>query len=218
MMASSSVSRILTSPIHIIKLRNYGDGIDRRGAIELAKVLEGKDRRNESGRSFKGRKISNFVKNIVVKDELSAWDKVRKLWPVNIIPNGAGYEILRPEVKFSSNARPALLKWRQLEYEATQILPTSGKQTYKDRMKKKYSSTVPIHAGHARRLVDDQEPSTFKRSHPPYPGSSLTWLPAQSYGNGLPQTILHLRYPLKMRQLNSVEEDKNGGVKDVVEI
>ena len=96
--------------------------------MELAKVLEGKDRRNESGRSFKGRKISNFVKNIVVKDELSAWDKVGKPWPVNIIPNGADYypkitrkdktrdnEILRPEVKFSSNARPALLKWRQLE-------------------------------------------------------------------------------------------------------
>ena len=223
LIASPAVSRMITSPIHIIKLRNYGGGLD------LAKLFRENKGRKENGRSFRGMKISNFVTNGVdVKDKWSVWDKDSKLWPVNIIPRDSVSffsrplgitkkdkikynEILRPEVKFTSNARPVVLKWRQLEYEATQILPPSGKQKSKKqlRLNKKFSSKVPVHLGHARRLGEHQEPPTFKISHPQYTGSSITWLPASSYGNGLPKTIIHLKYPLKSRKLNRFVDDDN---------
>ena len=211
LIASPAVSRMITSPIHIIKLRNYGGGLD------LAKLFRENTGRKENGRSFRGMKISNFVTNGVdVKDKSSVWDKDSKLWPVNIIPRDSVSffsrplgitkkdkikynKILRPEVKFTSNARPAVLKWRQLEYEATQILPPSGKQKSKKqlRLNKKFSSKVPC------------KKVAFKISHPQYTGSSITWLPALSYGNGLPKTIIHLKYPLKSRKLNRFVDDDN---------
>ena len=225
-MASSAVSRIRNSPIHIVKMKNYGTGIDLRSVRDLAEVFRLKGRRKESDRNYRGRKISNFVTNkLDKKDMLSAWDKKSKPWPVNIIPHGpstypygpmitkkdsiSDNEILRPEIKFTSNARPSLLKWRELEIEATKIKPPSVKQKYKERLEKKYSSIVPTHLGYARNFVEYREPlrlKRFQKSSPRYPGSSLTWLPSLSYGNGLPQTIFHLKYPLKTRKLNSAND------------
>ena len=75
-MASSAVSRIRNSPIHIVKMKNYGAGLDMRSVRDLAEVFRWKGRRKESDRNYRGRKISNFVTNKVdKKDMLSAWDK-----------------------------------------------------------------------------------------------------------------------------------------------
>ena len=234
---SSTVSRIRNSPIHFVKLRKYGAGIDLRSLRGLAEMFEGKEKMKESDRNYKGRKILNFSpnKNYLNDNFIPVTTKKIKSRPgVNIIPYSpsnypsmsAGItkkdkisdnEILRPEVNFTSNARPAMLKWRELEIEKTQIIKPSDKQKYKSRLKKKYSSRVPIHAGYSRKFVESPEPASmklFQKRYPRYPsGSSMTWLPAPSYVNGLPQTIFHMKYPLKIRRLNSVDDDDDDDIK-----
>merc|ERR1711936_817100 len=173
LLVPSAVSRIRNSPIHFVKLNNYGAGIDLRSERNLAEIFAEKRRKKESERSFKGRKVLNFGSNSIEgniqygpskypdkyfgmngKDKNSD-NKISK--PVNIIPynpskypsNNLGInmkdkltpnEIFRPDLSFISNARPAMLKWRELEVKKTQIIKPPDKKKYKSRWNKKYSS------------------------------------------------------------------------------
>merc|ERR1719192_16722 len=49
--------------------------------------------------------------------------------------------VLRPQVTFMSNARPSLLKWRELKVKKTPIIKAKPlKLDYNTRLKKKYGS------------------------------------------------------------------------------
>ena len=61
-------------------------------------------------------------------------------------------KILRPELDFVSNARPAMLKWREMEIEETPILKAQKAHKYKAYKAKQ--SQVPIHLGYSRQFVD----------------------------------------------------------------
>jgi len=279
LLVSSAVSRIRNSPIHFVKLNNYGAGIDLRSERNLAEIFAEKRRKKESERSFKGRKVLNFGSNSIEgniqygpskypdkyfgmngKDKISdneilqpannipyspsnyphkyiginkkdknSDNKISK--PVNIIPynpskypsNNLGInmkdkltpnEIFRPDLSFISNARPAMLKWRELEVKKTQIIKPPDKKKYKSRWNKKYSSKVPVHLGYSRKFVEYPEPpplETFQKLFPKYPGSTVTWLPATRFVNGLPKMIYHMKYPVKTRKFNYID---NYGAKD----
>ena len=209
---------------------HYVSMLDHQQSSKLVKQFSRRFKLSENVRSKGGRKIvGSAAKKIDFSGKSKLKKKMKSRPGVNIIPYGpsnypsmsAGItkkdkisdnEILRPEVNFTSNARPAMLKWRELEIEKTQIIKPSDKQKYKSRLKKKYSSRVPIHAGYSRKFIEYPKPpimKIFQKRYPQYPsGWSITRLPAPSYVNGLPQTIFHLKYPLKIRRLNSVDEEK----------
>ena len=52
LVVSSAVSRISNSPIHFIKLTNYGKSVDSEGARELGRVLDEKVSKTEVYRSY----------------------------------------------------------------------------------------------------------------------------------------------------------------------
>jgi hypothetical protein len=157
----------------------------------------------------------NFKEN--KNDLIREWDKKIAPYPsVNIIPYGpskypyksvvitkkdkiSDNAILKPVLKFTSNARPAILKWRKLEIESKPII-----KPFKSKRKKKYSRKVPIHLAYSQKFVEPADFSYNKISRKRLsnlPGSSMTWLPAPS-SNGLPQRIFHIKYPVKIRRLN----------------
>ena len=118
-------------------------------------------------------------------------------------------ERIRPEVNFISNARPAMLKWRDLEIEKTPIIKSPEIKKYRSRTNKKYHNNVPLHYGYSRKLVKAREsplPNIFRKKSLRNRGSSTSWLPAPSFVNGLPKTIYHFKYPLKTRKLNTVND------------
>jgi hypothetical protein len=118
-------------------------------------------------------------------------------------------DIIRPEVNFISNARPAMLKRRDLEIEKTPIIKLHEIKKYKSRKNKKYPNNVPLHYGYSRKLVKAREsplPNIFHKKSLRNRGSSTSWLTAPSFVNGLPNTIYHFKYPLKTRKLNSVND------------
>jgi len=257
---SATVSRMINSPIHFVKLNKYGNGIDFRSVRELAKVFKETNVKKEEDRSYKGRKILNFATkstygvgngdkkmsshtnvNIIPfslktknykREVIDKWDKKRKPYQnVNIIPYSPSKyplkrktlndklssenDILRPELNFVSNARPAMLKWREMEIEETPILKAQKAhkyKAYKAKQRKKYSSQVPIHLGYSRQFVDPSEYSQSKAMRgrlSTLPGSSMTWLPSARW-NGQPSSILTFKYPLRSRQLyNNVDEFDN---------
>ena len=93
-----------------------------------------------------------------------------------------------------------------MEIERTPII-----KPFKSKRKKKYSSKFPIHLGYSRKFVEPAEFSynkLIRKRLSNLPGSSMTWLPAPSL-NGLPQTIFHMKYPLKIRRLNTLDGDDN---------
>jgi len=107
-------------------------------------------------------------------------------------------KVLRPRVTFMSNARPSILKWRELKVKKTPIIKAKPlKLDYNSRLKKKYGSGVPVHLGYSRNFVEDS-PVRYRG-----PGSATTWLPSPAYVNGLPQTLLHWQYPVKVARLNT---------------
>ena len=166
------------------------------------------------------------------REVIGKWDQKRKLYhSVNSIsysPNKnplkrkicenyikGENEILRPELNFVSNARPAMLKWREMEIEETPILKAQKAhkyKAYKAKQRKKYSSQVPIHLGYSRQFVDPSEYSQSKAMRgrlSTLPGSSMTWLPSASW-NGQPSSILTFKYPLRSRKLyNNINEFDN---------
>ena len=121
-------------------------------------------------------------------------------------------KILRPKLNFVSNARPAMLKWREMEIEETPILKAQKAHKYKAYKAKQ--SQVPIHLGYSRQFVDPSEYSQSKAMRgrlSTLPGSSLTWLPSASW-NGQPSSIQTRRFPLRSRQLNSVVKEEDNSI------
>ena len=211
-LAALAAGKLRNSPIHFVKLKNYGNGIDLRSVRDLARVFSSrKENIKERDKTFKGRKIA-------WKDE-----KATAPTPLNIIPLGVEHkiessvnkiatanpdqlkmsenEILRPEINFTSNARPAMLKWRELKIEKTPIIKPL-QEKYRSRLKKKYGSSVPVHLGHSRKFIEYPGLGT-RAGSTRLPGTPLTWLPTPIQANGIPRTILHFKYPLKIKKLSS---------------
>ena len=210
MVIPSAVSKIRNSPIHFIKLTKYGRSVDDESARELGKILNEKVRNTEMDRSYKGRRMLNFIGER--NDEIFRKDKAVSSNPSkNIIPYGpsksthkyphykdklgAKNEILRPDLEFISNARPAKLKWREMRIKKTPILKPykayTASQAYKA-YRAKYRSAVPVHKGYSRAYL---EPAEYSYQEP-LVGSSLTRIPSASW-NGQPSAILTVQYPVR---------------------
>lgn len=140
----------------------------------------------------------NFIQAGDVEEK--PWRKKQKLRKVTNKQKPKSYpeKVLRPGVSFLSNARPSLLKWRELKVKKTPIIKAKPIQfDYAARLKQKYGSSVPVHLGYSRNLVEDS-PRRFRGA-----GSSTTWLPSPAKLNGLPQTLHHWQYPLQVARLGS---------------
>jgi len=124
-----------------------------------------------------------------VKNVLSAFDDTEEF-------NESGNEIYRPDIEFLSNARPAFLKWRELEVKRTPIVKRPLPLDVSDlsrRFEGKRMSDVGVHLGYSRKLVSDS---------PLVVQNSITWVKTPRYKlNGQPNTIYHLQYPVRVSNL-----------------
>jgi len=106
-------------------------------------------------------------------------------------------QIYRPQLSFMSNAKPSLLSWRELEVKETPIIRAKPfSLDYGSRLKKKYERQVPIHLGYSRNFVDETPSPAYRGA-----GSTTTWL--RYPVNGLPRTLKHWQYPLKVARLET---------------
>ena len=113
-------------------------------------------------------------------------------------------DILRPKLSFMSNARPSMMKWRELEIEKTPIINISKNEKYKARSHKKYEDNIRKHSGYARNVVDAKNsplPNIHRQRFMKNLRSPTSWVSSPNFLNGLPKTIYHFKYPLKTRNL-----------------
>ena len=218
-----TICKYLNSPMHFVKISskdNYGHNY----AID------------ENARNFMGRKIE--VNSILSKDKalyeqqpninniLVPNDSDKKqvnyddIYHIknsdfdsddmidNEIDTLDDSEIFRPGITFVSNARPAVMAWREVEMEETLIMKPPKQQKPRNRLKKKYSRRVPVHLGYSRNLIDYPLPSPqiFQKRNYRYPESTLVWLQPTNF-NGLPQKLVYMRPLLKMRKLNVIDDN-----------
>ena len=133
----------------------YVSMLDPQKSRTLAKQFSQKSRFSENFRSKGGRKILSSPIAINGFEEISKQKKnYNSQSKVNIIPYGPGKypgksvgitkkdrisdnEIIRPELNFISNARPAMLKWRDLDIAKTPIVKPSEIKKYRSRTNKK---------------------------------------------------------------------------------
>ena len=218
-LASTSVCKFRNSPIHYIKLNSFGSGLDVQSFRTLAKLfmLPKAKLRERDKSSYKGRKISSF--NVKSRNSFRPVDKV------NFIKLGekkkSGYdeqnvksrifmdeikdnEIFRPKLNFTSNAKPELLKYRDVQIDQKKILKKPTKEL--NRLNKKYKGKVPFHFGYSRKFQDYPTGKSFQKNSG---SSSLTWLSKPKLSNGLPTSILHMKYPLKISKLSSGKNIKS---------
>lgn len=132
----------------------------------------------------------NYIQTSGVEDK--PWQQMTQ--------SGPGREpgqIYRPQLSFMSNAKPSLLSWRELEVKETPIIRAKPfSLDYGSRLKKKYESQVPVHLGYSRNFVDETPSPAYRGA-----GSTTTWL--RYPVNGLPRTLKHWQYPLKVARLVS---------------
>ena len=210
LMAATAVAKYRNSPIHYIKLRP-GSGFDIKSFKSLANIfMQKNDKLRERNKSSKGRKISNFIEDKGDKptsnvnfiqlgnSKTKAYKKkyqtyYQKQKAMDEIKNE---EIFRPKVNFTSNAKPELLKYRDLQMNKMRILKKPTKEL--SRLNRKYAGKVPFHFGYSRKFQDfPGEKSVGRR-----PGSSrIKWLTLPS--NGLPTSLTHFKYPVRISRLNS---------------
>ena len=208
-LASSVVCKFKNSPIHYIKLNSAGNSRGGFDIRSLAKIFSRpKEKYRERDKSYKGRKISNFNDNSnsfgsgkvnfikfggKSKAEYNQPIK-RKIFMDEIKDN----EIFRPKLNFTSNAKPELLKYRDVKVDKKKILKKPSKELR--RLNKKYSGKVPFHFGYSRKVQDFPMGKSFSG-----PGSSprLTWLSRPRLSNGLPTSILHVKHPVQITRLSS---------------
>jgi len=140
----------------------------------------------------------NFIQTEGVEEK--PWKKKEKLSKKGVNKKVERGNIFRPKVNFVSNARPARLQWRELEVKKTPIIKAKPlKLDYNTRLKKKYgNSPVPVHLGYSRNFVEDSPRRRYRGA-----GSTTTWLSHPARVNGLPQTVLHWQYPLKVASLSA---------------
>ena len=221
-LASSAVCKFRNSPIHYIKLNTASRGFDVRSLQNLAKLfMQSKEKTlktRERDKSYKGRKISNFhdkdasisPDNVnFIKFSNKKTNEIQKIRPKIFMDEIKDNEIYRPKLNFTSNAKPELLKYRDVQIDKKTILKKPTKELR--RLNKKYSGKVPFHFGYSRKFQDFpvgksfQKTSYQKTSFPSASSSSLTWLSKPRLGNGLPTSILHMKYPVKITKLSSGE-------------
>jgi len=201
------------SPIHYIKLNSFSSGLDLNSLGKLAKLfIQSKDKLKERDKSYKGRKISNFdtgksnniyrskINYVKLGDEKKT--TLQKVNPKVFMDEIKDNEIYRPKLNFTSNAKPELLKYRDIEVDKTSIIKKPSKELR--RLNKKYSGKVPFHFGYSRKFQDypvGRRSNSFRKTKPGT--SSMTWLNSPKLGNGLPSSILHMKYPVKITKLSS---------------
>merc|ERR1711915_617854 len=204
------------SPIHYIKLKPFGSGLDVKSFKSLANIfLQKNDKLRERDKSYKGRKISNFLDD---KEDNS--DSNSK---VNYIKLGNGKtkayqkkyqkyyekkkmmdeikveEIFRPKINFTSNAKPEMLKYRDMQMNKMPIMKKPTKEL--SRLNRKYAGKVPFHFGYSRKFQDFPGEKSYQNTVRRMPGSRIKWLTLPS--NGLPTSLTHFKYPVRISRLSS---------------
>merc|ERR1711997_406495 len=127
-------------------------------------------------------------------------NEIQKIRPKIFMDEIKDKEIYRPKLNFTSNAKPELLKYRDVQIDKKTILKKPTKELR--RLNKKYSGKVPFHFGYSRKFQDFPVGKSFSK---PRSGSSprLTWLSRPKLSNGLPTSILHMKYPVQITRLSS---------------
>merc|ERR1711874_162091 len=213
LMASTAVAKYRNSPIHYIKLKP-GSGFDIKSFKSLANIfMQKNDKIRERNKSSKGRKISNFI------DDKGDKPTSKPISNVNFIQLGNSKtkaykkkyqtyyqkqklmdeikkeEIFRPKVNFTSNAKPELLKYRDVQMNKMRILKKPTKEL--SRLNRKYAGKVPFHFGYSRKFQDFPGEKSVRRM----PGSRIKWFTLPS--NGLPTSLTHFKYPVRISRLSS---------------
>ena len=212
-LASSAVSKFRNSPIHYIKLSSAGGARGGFDIRSLAKLFSrSKDKYRERDKSYKGRKISSFNEKdssslssgklnfIKFGEKKKSSEYNQNIKPKIFMDEIQDNEIFRPKLNFTSNAKPELLKYRDVKIDKKKILKKPSKELR--RLNKKYSGKVPFHFGYSRKFQDFPVGKSFSK---PRSGSSprLTWLSRPKLSNGLPTSILHMKYPVQITRLSS---------------
>ena len=182
------------SPVHYIKMSSPPQYRlqCKLGSCKYVSMLENRMSQQlvqqfiERNRSKGGRRIASFSN---LNDKRSSKKSLRSS------------KVLRPNLVYTSNAKPAALEWRTLEVETSKIKRPS-------RMFQKKSLTpISSYNQQSRNLVQPQqslfpsfERKMFRRN------TSSSWLPSPSFVNGVPETIYHFRHPVRVRKLDSVNE------------
>ena len=209
-LASSAVCKFKNSPIHFIKLNSVGSGRGGFDIRSLAKIFSrSKEKYRERDKSYKGRKISNFNDkdsnslgsgkvNFIKFGGKSKSEYNQPIKPKIFMDEIKDNEIFRPKLNFTSNAKPELLKYRDVKVDKKKILKKPSKELR--RLNKKYSGKVPFHFGYSRKFQDFPEGKSFSNT-----GASprMTWLSRPKLSNGLPTSILHVKYPVQITRLSS---------------
>merc|ERR1712156_1114367 len=210
-MASAALAKYRNSPIHYIKLKPLGSGLDMKSFKSLANIfLQKKDKHRERGKSYKGRKISNFLddkeENSIPKvnfiklspGKTKAYQKKYQTYyqKKNLMDEIKAEEIFRPKINFTSNAKPELLKYRDVQKNKMTILKKPTKEL--SRLNRKYAGKVPFHFGYSRKFQDFPGEKSVRRVSP---GSRIKWLTLPS--NGLPTSLTHFKYPVRISRLSS---------------
>merc|ERR1711997_869917 len=186
LMASTAVAKYRNSPIHYIKLKP-GSGFDLASFKSLANIfMQKNDKLRERNKSSKGRKISNFIddkgdkptsnvnfiqlgnsKTKAYKKKYQTYYQKQKLDEIK------KQEIFRPKINFTSNAKPEMLKYRDVQMNQMRILKKPTKEL--SRLNRKYAGKVPFHFGYSRKFQDfPGENSRVGRL--PGAGSRIKWL------------------------------------------
>merc|ERR1711953_175427 len=211
LMASTAVAKYRNSPIHYIKLKP-GSGFDIKSFKSLANIFSKtlqSDKLRERNKSSKGRKISNFIDDKGDKptsnvnfiqlgnSKTNAYKKKYQTYyqKQKLLDEIKKDEIFRPKINFTSNAKPEMLKYRDVQVNKMAILKKPTKEL--SRLNRKYAGKVPFHFGYSRKFQDfPGEKSRGRR-----PGSRIRWLTLPS--NGLPTSLTHFKYPLRISRLSS---------------
>jgi len=210
LMATTALAKYRNSPIHYIKLRP-GSGFDIKSFKSLANIfMQKNDKLRERNKSSKGRKISNFIEDKGDKptsnvnfiqlgnSKTKAYKKKYQTYyqKQKLMDEIKKDEIFRPKVNFTSNAKPELLKYRDVQMNKMTILQKPTKEL--SRLNRKYAGKVPFHFGYSRKFQDFPGEKSVRRR----PGSSrIKWLTLPS--NGLPTSLTHFKYPVRISRLSS---------------
>merc|ERR1712113_821995 len=212
LMASTAVAKYRNSPIHYIKLKP-GSGFDIKSFKSLANIfMQKSENLRERNKSSKGRKISNFIddkgdkptsnvnfiqlgnsKTKAYKKKYQTYYQKQKL-----MDEIKKEEIFRPKINFTSNAKPEMLKYRDVQMNKMAILKKPTKEL--SRLNRKYAGKVPFHFGYSRKFQDFPGEKSYQKSVRRMPGSSIKWLTVPS--NGLPTSLTHFKYPVRISRLS----------------
>ena len=209
-MASAALAKYRNSPIHYIKLKPFGSGLDMKSFKSLANIfMQKNDKLRERNKSSKGRKISNFIDDTEDKptsnvnfiqlgpSKTKAYKKKYQTYyqKQKKIDEIKKMQIFRPKINFTSNAKPEMLKYRDLQMNKMTILKKPTKEL--SRLNRKYAGKVPFHFGYSRKFQDFPGGKSVGRMG----GSRIKWLTLPS--NGVPTSLTHFKYPVRISRLSS---------------